>query len=64
MYKQENQTDMMNPPCGRAMSPGPCFHAPPYYDCKAKKGIDTGSVVPHVRHCEDISWGLKLVDNS
>ncbi|XP_013707271.1 fucosyltransferase 2 isoform X2 [Brassica napus] len=64
LYKQENQTSLMNPPCGRAMSPDPCFHAPPYYDCKAKKGIDTGSVVPHVRHCEDISWGLKLVDNS
>ncbi|KFK33488.1 hypothetical protein AALP_AA5G019400 [Arabis alpina] len=62
LYKQENQTNV-NPPCGRAMSPDPCFHAPPYYDCKAKKGIDTGNVVPHVRHCEDISWGLKLVDN-
>ncbi|KAF8100847.1 hypothetical protein N665_0214s0008 [Sinapis alba] len=64
LYKQENQTNMINPPCGRAMSPDPCFHAPPYYDCKAKKGTDTGNVVPHVRHCEDISWGLKLVDNS
>ncbi|ANM63258.1 fucosyltransferase 2 [Arabidopsis thaliana] len=62
LYKQENQTNP-NPPCGRAMSPDPCFHAPPYYDCKAKKGTDTGNVVPHVRHCEDISWGLKLVDN-
>ncbi|ESQ33019.1 hypothetical protein EUTSA_v10005557mg [Eutrema salsugineum] len=63
LYKQENQTNI-DSPCGRAMSPDPCFHAPPYYDCKAKTGIDTGNVVPHVRHCEDISWGLKLVDNS
>ena len=38
LYKQENQTDMMTPPCGKAMSPGPCFHSPPYYDCKTKKG--------------------------
>ncbi|CAN6867536.1 unnamed protein product [Brassica oleracea] len=38
LYKQENQTDMMTPPSGKAMSPGPCFHSPPYYDCKTKKG--------------------------
>ncbi|XP_022733887.1 galactoside 2-alpha-L-fucosyltransferase-like [Durio zibethinus] len=62
LYKSENQTTP-NPPCQRAVSMEPCFHAPPFYDCKAKKGIDTGKVVPHVRHCEDISWGLKVVDS-
>uniref|UniRef100_A0A2N9J4Y1 Fucosyltransferase n=1 Tax=Fagus sylvatica TaxID=28930 RepID=A0A2N9J4Y1_FAGSY len=62
LYKSENQT-APNPPCGQAMSMEPCFHAPPFYDCKAKKGIDTGALVPHVTHCEDMSWGLKLVDN-
>ncbi|CAK9136121.1 unnamed protein product [Ilex paraguariensis] len=61
LYKPENRT-APNPPCRAAMSIEPCFHAPPLYDCKAKKGIDTGSLVPHVRHCEDMSWGLKLVD--
>ncbi|GKU89769.1 hypothetical protein SLEP1_g3864 [Rubroshorea leprosula] len=61
LYKPENQT-APDPPCRRAMSMEPCFHAPPFYDCKAKKGIDTGVLVPHVRHCEDMSWGLKLVD--
>ena len=60
--KPENQT-APDPPCRRAMSMEPCFHAPPFYDCKAKVGIDTGIVVPHVRHCEDMSWGLKLVDH-
>ncbi|GAB4840045.1 Galactoside 2-alpha-L-fucosyltransferase [Ancistrocladus abbreviatus] len=60
LYKSENKTTP-NPPCARAMSMEPCFHAPPFWDCKAKKGIDTGVLVPHVRHCEDISWGLKLV---
>lgn len=60
--KPENQT-APDPPCRRAMSMEPCFHAPPFYDCKAKVGIDTGKVVPHVRHCEDMSWGLKLVDH-
>ncbi|KAA8540984.1 hypothetical protein F0562_024878 [Nyssa sinensis] len=62
LYKPENQT-APDPPCGRVMSMEPCFHAPPFYDCKKKTGVDTGALVPHVRHCEDMSWGLKLVDN-
>ncbi|OIV97103.1 hypothetical protein TanjilG_10049 [Lupinus angustifolius] len=62
LYKPENGT-APDPPCRRAMSMEPCFHAPPFYDCKAKRGTDTGELVPHVRHCEDMSWGLKLVDN-
>ncbi|XP_062169822.1 galactoside 2-alpha-L-fucosyltransferase-like [Alnus glutinosa] len=62
LYKPENRTSP-NPPCRRAMSMEPCFHAPPFYDCKAKMGVDTGALVPHVRHCEDMSWGLKLVDH-
>lgn len=61
LYKPENQT-APDPACRRAMSMEPCFHAPPFYDCKAKTGVDTGALVPHVRHCEDMSWGLKLVD--
>ncbi|WCJ22201.1 fucosyltransferase 1 [Euphorbia peplus] len=61
LYKPENET-APDPPCLRAMSMDPCFHTPPNYDCKAKKGTDTGTLVPHVRHCEDRSWGLKLVD--
>uniref|UniRef100_A0A7N0TZR0 Fucosyltransferase n=1 Tax=Kalanchoe fedtschenkoi TaxID=63787 RepID=A0A7N0TZR0_KALFE len=61
LYKPENSTTP-DPACQRAMSMEPCFHAPPFYDCKAKTGIDTGKLVPHVRHCEDMSWGLKLVD--
>lgn len=61
LYKPENMT-APDPPCQRAMSMEPCFHAPPFYDCKRKTGIDTGILVPHVRHCEDMKWGLKLVD--
>ncbi|XP_050237618.1 galactoside 2-alpha-L-fucosyltransferase-like isoform X1 [Mercurialis annua] len=61
LYKPENETTP-DPPCRRAMSMDPCFHAPPFYDCKAKRGTDTGALVPHVRHCEDMSWGLKVVD--
>ena len=62
LYKSDNQKTP-NPPCRQAMSMEPYFHAPPFYDCKTKKGIDNGALVPHVRHCEDMSWGLKLVDN-
>ncbi|KAL3819425.1 hypothetical protein ACJIZ3_005330 [Penstemon smallii] len=60
LYKPENGT-APDPACRRAMSMEPCFHAPPFYDCKMKRGVDTGALVPHVKHCEDMSWGLKLV---
>ncbi|KAJ0754976.1 putative Type 1 galactoside alpha-(1,2)-fucosyltransferase [Helianthus annuus] len=63
LYKPENETTP-NPACTRAMSIEPCFHAPPFFDCKKRTGTDTGLVVPHVRHCEDMSWGLKLVNPS
>ncbi|KAK4437041.1 Galactoside 2-alpha-L-fucosyltransferase [Sesamum alatum] len=61
LYKPENRT-APDPPCRRAMSMEPCFHAPPFYDCKLRRGVDTGALVPHVKHCEDMSWGLKLVE--
>ncbi|CAI9767292.1 unnamed protein product [Fraxinus pennsylvanica] len=61
LYKPENRT-APDPPCRQAMSMEPCFHAPPFYDCKKRAGVDTGLLVPHVRHCEDMSWGLKLVE--
>jgi xyloglucan fucosyltransferase len=51
-----------DPPCFRDVSMEPCFHAPHVYDCKRKRGLDVGEVLPHVRHCQDVSWGLKLVD--
>ncbi|KAJ8471831.1 hypothetical protein OPV22_026174 [Ensete ventricosum] len=63
LFKPENHT-APDPPCRRAMSIEPCFHAPPFYDCKAKTGADTGALVPYVKHCEDMSWGLKLVDQN
>ncbi|KAL3640556.1 hypothetical protein CASFOL_015524 [Castilleja foliolosa] len=37
MYKPENET-VPNPACRRAMSMEPCFHSPPFYDCKMKIG--------------------------
>lgn len=61
LFKSENHITP-NPACRQVISMEPCFHAPPFFDCKTKKGADTGNTVPHVRHCEDMSWGLKVVD--
>ncbi|XP_065866577.1 galactoside 2-alpha-L-fucosyltransferase-like [Euphorbia lathyris] len=52
-----------SPACKRAMSMEPCLHRSPYYDCKTKANIDTGNIVPYVKHCEDATSGLKLVNN-
>lgn len=52
------------PACGRGVSMEPCYHAPPIYDCKAKTVVDTATLVPYVKHCEDIRWGIKLVNVS
>ncbi|CAN6202123.1 unnamed protein product [Urochloa humidicola] len=64
MYRPENDTHVPDPPCGRDVSMDPCFHAPPFYDCRLKRGADTGKIVPQVRHCIDMSWGLKIVHPS
>ncbi|CAN6174569.1 unnamed protein product [Urochloa humidicola] len=56
-----NQT-AANLPCVRATSMEPCFHAPPSYDCRAKKNGDHGAVLRYVRHCEAAEGGLKLFD--
>ena len=63
MFRSENHVTP-DPPCGRAMSIEPCFHQAPFYDCKAKRDGDLGKVVPYVRHCEDVSWGLKIVNET
>jgi xyloglucan fucosyltransferase len=62
LHRPMNVTSPPDPPCFRDMSMEPCFHAPHAYDCNLKRGADTGKMVPHVRNCEDVSWGLKLVD--
>ncbi|EES05854.1 galactoside 2-alpha-L-fucosyltransferase [Sorghum bicolor] len=64
LHKPTNVTSPPEPPCFRDMSMEPCFHAPHVYDCKLKRGADTGKMLPHVRNCEDVSWGLKLVDTN
>ncbi|WCJ39213.1 fucosyltransferase 1 [Euphorbia peplus] len=48
--------------CQRVMSMEPCLHLPPTYDCKAKAMADMANIVPYVKHCEDLTSGLKLVN--
>jgi xyloglucan fucosyltransferase len=64
MYRPENDTVVPDPPCVQDVSMDPCFHAPPFYDCRLKHGADTGKIVPFIKHCIDMGWGLKLVHNS
>ncbi|KAK7262010.1 hypothetical protein RIF29_28338 [Crotalaria pallida] len=53
-----------NPPCERAMSMEPCFHYPPKYDCRSNATVDFTSLFHHMMHCEDVSNGLRLVNNN
>lgn len=55
----ENGT-VPSPACSRTPSIDPCFHAPPYYDCINYRGGDTSEVLPFIKHCEDVRWGLKI----
>ncbi|KAL6861830.1 hypothetical protein ACP4OV_017530 [Aristida adscensionis] len=60
---RRNQTlgpEQQPPACSRDMSMEPCFHVAPSYDCKRRRQ-DAGKIVPHVRRCEDVPAGLKLV---
>ncbi|CAM0913842.1 unnamed protein product [Alopecurus aequalis] len=64
MIKPEDRI-MPDPPCKRAMSMEPCNQGPQYFECTRKeihKFYDTGRMVPHVRACEDMSWGRKLTE--
>ncbi|CAN1121368.1 Galactoside 2-alpha-L-fucosyltransferase [Linum perenne] len=50
------------PACRRAISMDPCFHFPPSYDFQTKTVLDDQEGrFPPMLHCEDVSWGLKLV---
>ncbi|CAM0902797.1 unnamed protein product [Alopecurus aequalis] len=65
MYQPENVSVVPDPPCVRDLSMEPCYHAPPSYDCRnVNQWVDTGKIFPHVQHCKDASWGLKLVPRS
>ncbi|KAH6799087.1 fucosyltransferase 1 [Perilla frutescens var. frutescens] len=58
LYRPENPA-APDPPCRRAMSMEPCFQGPRSYDCNSRRG----GMDKDVRHCEDMSRGLKLVQH-
>ncbi|MQM15763.1 hypothetical protein Taro_048713 [Colocasia esculenta] len=50
------------PACVRDVTPEPCFHFPPNYDCRARAHADTTKLLPYTTHCRDFWKGVKLVD--
>ncbi|CAN1814576.1 Galactoside 2-alpha-L-fucosyltransferase [Linum perenne] len=62
LYKT-NDKSVPNPACVRDLSMDPCFHFPPSFDCATNEKVDAGALVPYLRHCEDLNWGVKLVRN-
>ncbi|XP_048232276.1 galactoside 2-alpha-L-fucosyltransferase [Ricinus communis] len=61
LYRPENWKDS-DAACHPGKSMEPCLHIPPSHDCKAKRNFDMGTVVPYVKHCEDSTSGLKLIN--
>uniref|UniRef100_A0ACD5Z570 Uncharacterized protein n=1 Tax=Avena sativa TaxID=4498 RepID=A0ACD5Z570_AVESA len=61
---EPDRDEVPDPPCVRAMSVEPCFHSPSYYDCAARKDVDVGKVLPYIRVCEDVSWGIKITNET
>lgn len=60
LYKPNNET--ASEPCRWELSSEPCFQAPPLVDCNSKYKGYSQSVVEHIRRCEDMMDGIKLVD--
>jgi xyloglucan fucosyltransferase len=48
--------------CVRPASVEPCLHSPPSLVCRGGKDPDPVAHVPFLQHCEDVGFGLKLVD--
>ncbi|CAI0421328.1 unnamed protein product [Linum tenue] len=57
-----NDQNVPNPACVEDLSMEPCFHFPPTCDCDTDEKVDAGALVPYLRHCKDLNWGVKLVE--
>lgn len=50
------------PPCKKSMSMEPCFHYPPWHSCFLPNTVlNVTFAFPHIKHCEDFGWGIKMV---
>ncbi|KAF3339485.1 galactoside 2-alpha-L-fucosyltransferase-like protein [Carex littledalei] len=52
----------VHPPCRRVTTMDPCFHTPPSINCKTKRRSKTKLTGAHIKQCEDVEEGIKLVD--
>ncbi|KAJ3679645.1 hypothetical protein LUZ60_017656 [Juncus effusus] len=52
----------VNPSCRKVMTIDPCFHSPPKINCKTKRNSETSMTSPHLRQCEDVDEGIKLIN--
>lgn len=49
--------------CNRGISIDPCFHNTPQMDCENRGWTtDPGKMLPYIQHCEDVPWGIKIMD--
>ncbi|GJM90862.1 hypothetical protein PR202_ga07183 [Eleusine coracana subsp. coracana] len=64
MWAHDWREDGLQPPCRRVASVDPCFHSPSAYDCATGRDVELDGVAPYVRRCVDVSWGIKLVNQS
>ncbi|XP_050231046.1 galactoside 2-alpha-L-fucosyltransferase-like [Mercurialis annua] len=62
MFMPDNR-NIPNPPCRRVLSMEPCFHYPPSYDRDKNVRDENVDLGEHVTQCEDVSWGVKLVNS-
>lgn len=55
--------EFQDSPCKQGFSMEPCFHIPPQYDCEGKNKINNfTNLYAHLNTCEDVWWGVKLVE--
>ncbi|QCE08822.1 xyloglucan fucosyltransferase [Vigna unguiculata] len=64
ILKRAYNETIPDPPCRHAKSMEPCFHYPPKYDCRDNSTVDFTSLFHYMKHCEDVSGGLKLVNGN
>uniref|UniRef100_A0ACD6AFU6 Uncharacterized protein n=1 Tax=Avena sativa TaxID=4498 RepID=A0ACD6AFU6_AVESA len=51
-----------DPPCRLAPTIEPCYMKAPHYDCRTRGQADNGKMVPYIRQCQDVSYGVQLVE--
>lgn len=54
----------VNGNCKLGESLEPCLHVPPKMDCEYKGWYpNAGTILPFIKTCEDVPWGVKIFDH-